>query len=206
MTIPFCTILTRKYILLYQRHRAIKHWHIQFSTFFHKQDKHKYLSLKVFLRAQSDVHPFSIAASYRHKRIAGDPPGNVAGVPACNIKWNVYLFNWLTPWSRILLEKLTVKKSTAFYGTWRIIIVLPGTCHHSLSQVRSIQSTHFHPGSLITIFTLSSYLHLDLLSSLYPSGLITIIKYAFLTANTHNTHPSHLIILDLVVLTILWQQ
>jgi len=43
----------------------------------------------------------------------------------------------LTPWSRVLLEKLTgfqlVKKFPAFYGTWRFITAYTHACHLSLS-------------------------------------------------------------------------
>jgi len=49
-----------------------------------------------------------------------------------------YLLNYLfTPWSRVLLEKLTglhlVKKFPAFYGTRRFIIALTSARHLSLS-------------------------------------------------------------------------
>ena len=57
-----------------------------------------------------------------------------------------YLF---TPWSRVLLEKLTVsqlvKKFPAFYGTRRFITAFTSTCHLSLSSARSIQSMAPHP-------------------------------------------------------------
>ena len=55
----------------------------------------------------------------------------------------------LTPWSRVLLEKLTglqlVKKFPVFYGTWRFITALTSAHHLSLSWASSIQSTHPHP-------------------------------------------------------------
>ena len=44
---------------------------------------------------------------------------------------------FLTPWSRVLLEKLTgsqiVKKIPAFYVTWRFITAFTSACHLSLS-------------------------------------------------------------------------
>ena len=50
----------------------------------------------------------------------------------------------LTPWCRVLLEKLTglqlVKKFPAFHGTRRFITALTSARHLSLSWVRSIQS------------------------------------------------------------------
>jgi hypothetical protein len=50
----------------------------------------------------------------------------------------------LTPWSRVLLEKLTgsqlVEKFPAFYGTRRFITAFTSARHLSLSQARSIHS------------------------------------------------------------------
>jgi hypothetical protein len=50
----------------------------------------------------------------------------------------------LTPWSRVLLQKLTgfqiVKKFPAFYGTRRFITAFTSAGHLSLSWARSIQS------------------------------------------------------------------
>jgi hypothetical protein len=49
-----------------------------------------------------------------------------------------------TPWSRILLEKLTcsqlVKKFPSFYRTQRFITTLTSACHLFISWARSIQS------------------------------------------------------------------
>ena len=57
----------------------------------------------------------------------------------------------LTPWSRVLLEKLTglqlVNKFPAFYGTRRFITALTSARHLSLSWASSNQSTHPHPTS-----------------------------------------------------------
>jgi hypothetical protein len=50
----------------------------------------------------------------------------------------------LTPWSRVLLEKLTglqlVKKFPAFYGTRSFITAFTNAHHLSLSRASSIQS------------------------------------------------------------------
>jgi len=56
-----------------------------------------------------------------------------------------YLFTYLlTPWSRVLLEKLTsshlVKKFPALYGTRMFIAVFTNASHLSLSSASSIQS------------------------------------------------------------------
>jgi len=57
----------------------------------------------------------------------------------------------LTPWSRLLLEKLTgfqlVKKFPVFYGTRRFITAFTNARHLSLSSASSIQSIHPHPTS-----------------------------------------------------------
>jgi hypothetical protein len=64
----------------------------------------------------------------------------------------------LTPWSRVLLEKLTglqlVKKFPAFYGTRRFITALTSLRHPSLSWANPIQSTSPHPTSWRSILIL----------------------------------------------------
>ena len=61
---------------------------------------------------------------------------------------HIYL---LTPWCRVLLEKLTglqlVKKFPAFDGTRRFITALTSVRHLSLSCASPIQSTYPHPTS-----------------------------------------------------------
>jgi len=61
---------------------------------------------------------------------------------------NTYL---LTPWCRVLLEKLTglqlVKKFPAFHGTRRFITALTSERHLSLSWASPIQSIYPHPTS-----------------------------------------------------------
>ena len=57
----------------------------------------------------------------------------------------------LTPWTTVLLEKLTgsqlVKKFPAFYGTRRFITAFTSAHHLSLSLASSIQSIPPHPTS-----------------------------------------------------------
>jgi hypothetical protein len=64
--------------------------------------------------------------------------------PGVMFLYNNSLYSILTPWSRVLLEKLTgfqlVKKYAAFYGTRKIIIALLSDRHLYLSRARSIQS------------------------------------------------------------------
>ena len=76
---------------------------------------------------------------------------------------NIYL---LTPWCRVLLEKLTglqlVKKFPAFYGNRRFITALTSVRHLSLSWASPIQSTYPHPTSWRSILILSTHLRLGL--------------------------------------------
>ena len=82
-------------------------------------------------------------------------------------KW--YLLTYLlTPWGRVLLEKLTglrlVKKFPAFHGTRRFITALTSVHNLSLSWASPIQSIYPHPTSWRSILILSTHLRL-LLSS-----------------------------------------
>ena len=100
---------------------------------------------------------------------------------------NKYLRTYLlTPWCRVLLEKLTglqlVKKFPAFHGTRRFITSLTSVRHVSLSWASPIQSIYPHPTSCrsILIFT---HLCLGLPSGLLPSGFPTKTPY------TPSPHP-----------------
>jgi hypothetical protein len=80
----------------------------------------------------------------------------------------------LTPWSRILPEKLTgsqlVKKFPASHGTWRFITAFTSARHLSLSWASSIQfMPPPHSSSWRYILILSSHLRLGLPSGLCPS-------------------------------------
>ena len=82
----------------------------------------------------------------------------------------IYLLTYLlTPWSRILLEKLTcpqlVKKFPEFYGTRKFITTFTNARHLSLSWASSIQSIPPHLTSWRSSLILSSHLRLGL-----PSG------------------------------------
>jgi hypothetical protein len=87
---------------------------------------------------------------------------------------NTYL---LTPWSRVLLEKLAglqlVKKFPAFYGTRRFITAFESARHLSLSWASSIQSIPPHLTSWKSVLILSSHLRLGLPSGIFPSGFPT---------------------------------
>ena len=72
----------------------------------------------------------------------------------------------LTPWSRVLLEKLAslqlVKKFPAFYGTRRLLTALTSARHLSLSWASPMQSSYPNPTSwrsiLIRFTTALTYL------------------------------------------------
>ena len=101
-----------------------------------------------------------------------------------------YLFNityLLTPWCKVLLEKLTglqlVKKFPTFHGTRRFITALTTVRHLSLSWASPIQSIYPHPTSWRSILILSTHLRLGLPSDLFPSGFPTK------TLHTPSPHP-----------------
>ena len=86
-------------------------------------------------------------------------------------QYDTYLLTYLlTPWCRVLLEKLTglqlVKKFPAFHGTRRFITALTSVRHLSLSWANPIQSIYPHPTSCRSILILSTHLRLGL-----PSGV-----------------------------------
>ena len=83
----------------------------------------------------------------------------------------------LTPWSRVLLEKLTGSASSQeihhIFGTRRFLTVLTSARHLSLSWDNSIQSPQPPPTSWRSILILSSHLRLGLHNGLFPLGFPT---------------------------------
>ena len=83
----------------------------------------------------------------------------------------------LTPWNRVLLEKLTgsqlVKKSPAFYGTRSFATTFTRARNLSLSRTGSIQSMPLHSTSWRSVLILSSHLRLGLPSGSLPSRFPT---------------------------------
>jgi hypothetical protein len=81
----------------------------------------------------------------------------------------------LTPWCRVLLEKLTclqlVKKFPAFYGTRRFITALTSVRRLSVSWASPMQSPYPHPSSWRSILILSTHLRLGLPSG---SAIVTV--------------------------------
>ena len=104
-------------------------------------------------------------------------------VPVWRGHGHLYL---LTPWCRVLLEKLTglqlVKKFPAFHGTRRFITALTTVRHLSLSWASPFQSTYPHPTSWRSILILSTHLHLGFPSGLFPSGFPTNTLYTPLSS------------------------
>ena len=102
----------------------------------------------------------------------------------------------LTPWCRVLLEKLTdlqlVKKFPAFHGSRMFITALTSVRHLSLSWASPIQFIYPHPTSWRSILILSTHLRLGLPSGLFPSGFPTKTLYTpLLTHTRHMPNPSH---------------
>ena len=123
------------------------------------------------------------------------------------MKINIHLnhTDLLTPWCRVLLQKLTglqlVKKFPAFHGTRRFIIALTSIRHLSLSWASPIQSKYPHPTSWRSILILSTHLRLGLPSGLFPSGFPTNTLYTSLSSPICATCPAHLILLDFITRT-----
>jgi hypothetical protein len=109
---------------------------------------------------------------------------------------------FLTPWSRVLVEKLIgsqlIKKFPVFCGTWRFITAFTWARHLSLSWASSIQSMPPHPTSWRSILILSSHLRLGLPNGLFHSGFPTKILYTPLLSPIRSTCPAHPIFLDLI--------
>ena len=100
----------------------------------------------------------------------------------------VILTYLLTPWCRVLLEKLTglqlVKKFPTFYGTRRFITAFTSFRHPSLSWASPIRSTCPQPTSWRSILILPTHLRLGLPSGLFPSGFPTRTLYAYRYSST----------------------
>jgi hypothetical protein len=124
------------------------------------------------------------------------------------VKYLVYTYlvtYLLTPWSRILFEKLTSSQLNkifpAFYGNGRCITAFTSARHLSLFWARSIQSMTPNPTSWRSIFLLASHLCLVLPSYLLPSGFAP--KPCIHLSPIRATWPTHLVLLHLITRIIL---
>ena len=114
----------------------------------------------------------------------------------------------LTPYSTVLLEKLTgfqlVKKLPTFYGTRRFIIAVTSARHLAISCASSIQPISSHPTSWRYILISSSHLCPGL-----PSGLSVSFSHK---NHVHVSPPfmlhakTHRILLDFITRPILGEQ
>ena len=103
------------------------------------------------------------------------------------------LTDLLTPWCRVLLEKLTglqlVKKFPAFHGTRRFITALTSVRHLSLSWASPIQSIYPHPTSWRSVLILFTHLRLGFPNGLLPSGFPSKTLYTPLSSPIRATCP-----------------
>ena len=124
--------------------------------------------------------------------------------------FKVRTLHLLTPWCRVLLEKLTdlqlVKKFPAFHGTRGFITALTSVRQLSLSWTSPIQSLYTHPTSWRSVLILSTHLRLCLPSDLLPSGFPTKTLYTPLSSPIRATCPANLILLDFITRTILGEE
>ena len=103
----------------------------------------------------------------------------------------------LTPWRRVLLEKLTglqlVKKFPAFHWNRRFITALTSVRHLSLSWASPIQPIYPHRTHWRSRLILSTHLRLGLPTGLLTSDFPTKTLYTppLLTHTRHMPSPSH---------------
>jgi hypothetical protein len=89
---------------------------------------------------------------------------------------------------------------------WRFITAFTRALHLNLSWAWPIQSTTLNPISNGSILMLSIHLRLYLPSALFPFGFPTNNLYSFLFSPIRATCPTHLILLDLIILIILTEE
>jgi hypothetical protein len=116
--------------------------------------------------------------------------------------WTFVLIYLLPPASLWAWDRLSLLQE------WvpEIFLGLMGSRRVSLKRARPIQSTSPHPTSPRSILILSTHLRLGLPSGLFLSGVLTNNVYAFVFFPIRATCPSHLALLDMVILIILGEK
>jgi hypothetical protein len=111
---------------------------------------------------------------------------------------------------RALLERSPVvkplKNFPEFYETRRFITAFTRVLHWSLSWAKSIQSTPTQPTYPGFILILFSNPRLGLHSGLSSSGFPTNNLCAFFISPIHTTCPTHITLLDLIILITLCEE
>ena len=163
-------------------------------------------SYRIIFRPFKDTGPY--LAIYKMR--CGIPNACFLDITMYKTHVSVCYHYTLTPWCRVLLEKLTglqlVKKFPAFHGTRRFITALTSIHHLSLSWASPIQSTYPHPTSWRSILILSTHLRLGLPSGFFPSGFRSKTLYTPLSSPIRATCPAHLILLHFITRTILGEE
>jgi hypothetical protein len=122
----------------------------------------------------------------------------------------LYLPNYLIPWSRVLLEKLTVaqllKRFSPFYWTQKFFNVFKRSRYGPLPWYRRIQPTSAQSVRLSYILILSFHLRMGLPSSVFPSDFLTKMLCALLISPVCATCSAYLILVDLIILVIFGEQ
>ena len=114
----------------------------------------------------------------------------------CSYNKTSLLTYLLTPWCRVLLEKLTglqLVKFPTYHGIRRFITALTILRHPSLSWTSPIQSIYPHRTFWRSILILFTHLRLGLPSGLFPSVFPTKTLYTHLSSPIRATCPAHLI-------------
>ena len=112
-------------------------------------------------------------------------------------KKDIFVTYLLTPWCRVLFEKLTglqlVKKFPEFHRTRRFITALTSVRHLSLSWDSPIQSIYPHPTSWRSILILSTHIRLGLpTKTLYTPPLLTHTRHIPSPYSSGFYHPHNI--------------